>query len=271
MEALDHLSLLPLMGIAIDDALTKWETHLKDHEKTPAYDSLIDTESKDTETKIQALKHLLDALPARYNALVRGSRDSGTEFFTLPEQCADLLKDLNNPDPDLALDDWFNKVIYAKAFVKNIMRVEKGIRDDEQERLQFLKLMKANHKGLVLVHNDGELGPDEVEKLMDAMVEHGVSMMDVGLYEEEALALMDNGLTADQVYDLMISTLDEEELKGFDDFVAAQSGPEQAGNGVSFGVCTVCIFTKAYSLPVSMRSNTSCETMPFPPPAFNTM
>lgn len=172
----DDMALLPKLGIAIDTSLATWESYTETLADQPTYESIISTDLQDTSTKAKALLHLLDTLPSRHAALVVAYSDDKLEYVGLSDICTNLLEELQKPESDVELDSWFNRTLAGKKSVTTVVQLEKDIRSEEQGRLQELRRLKASQLALMSVYQDGELGDNEVEKLLDAMEEVGVHL-----------------------------------------------------------------------------------------------
>ena len=185
MEINDITTLLPKLGIAIDTTLAAWEAYLDTLSKQPTYESIISQESKEVSTKVKALLHLLEDLPLRHAALVQSYCDNKLSFIELSDQCADLLQELQKPESEVDLEEWFSKALTGKKFVKEVATLENEIRDEEQGRLQELRRLHAIQTALMGVLADGELGVKEIEALLEAMEAIGVSLAGSGAVNEE--------------------------------------------------------------------------------------
>ena len=184
MAASGSASLLTRLGAAINNSLAAWELYLETFTENPTYDSIISTDTKDVTTKVKALQYLLETLPSRHTALAQSYCDTSLNFAELSDICRNLLDELRNPASDLDLNAWFNKIVISKRFVDGILTLGKDIGEQEQGRLQQLRRSKAIHVSLVAVLKDGELGKKEVDKMLEAMDELGVSLADTGVTGE---------------------------------------------------------------------------------------
>ena len=186
MNNTNYITTLPRLGTTIDTALATWETYLQTLTEHPTYESIVSNTTKDIATKVKALQHVLDTLPARHKALVQSYSDTNLEPVELSNICANLLEELKNPRSGLELDAWFTKTLATKKTTTGIAQLEKDIMDEEQGRLQELRRLKAIHMSLTSVLADGELGKKEVDMMLDAMEELGVSLADCGADTEVA-------------------------------------------------------------------------------------
>ena len=176
METNDHANVISKLGVAIEISLTEWETYLATLADQATYEAIISGEIHDTATKREALRHLLEVLPCRHAALVIAYGDPKVNFIELDRPCGDLLSELQGPKSDVDLGSWFNRVLPGKKLIKTISQYEIDIRSAEQGRLQELNRLKAQQFALTMVSKDGELGANEVGKLLDAMEEIGISL-----------------------------------------------------------------------------------------------
>lgn len=176
METNDHANILSKLGVAIDGSLAEWEAYLATLADQATYQTIISGDIQDTATKTAALRHLLEVLPCRHAALVIAYGDPKITFIELDRPCGNLLSELQDPRSDVDFGSWFNRVLPGKKLIKSITQYEADIRSAEQGRLQELNRLKAQHFALTMVLKDGELGADEVGKLLDAMEEIGVPL-----------------------------------------------------------------------------------------------
>ena len=192
MQVDDVSTLLPRLAVAIETSLAAWEAYLEDVSGQATYETIISSDIKEVGTKVKALEYLLDVLPSRHMALVLAYCDSENNSSELSDVCATLLEELQKPGSDLDLEAWFSKTITSKRFIKDIVGLEKDLKDDEQSRLQDLRRLKAVHSGLMEVLADGELAVEEVDALLTAMEEVGVSLAGSGAINE-AVDLVGDG------------------------------------------------------------------------------
>ena len=176
METKDTMNYLLKLGIAIDTSLAAWKEYLDTLPEQLTYEAIISNDIQNATTKAKALLHLLEVLPTRHAALTISYGDSTLNFVQLSAPCANLLRELQKPESHVELKSWFNRTITSKKLVNSIAEFERDVETEEQGRLQELRRLKAIHLGLTKVHEDGELGEKEVEKLVDAMEEVGVSV-----------------------------------------------------------------------------------------------
>jgi hypothetical protein len=174
MDAEDYIALMTKLGVAIDAAIAHWETYLAEYEDHPSYENIIPLDKPDSSTKAKALQYLLQTLPDRYAALVRSYTDLDLEQVQLPDVCGNLLDELQSENHDVDLTAWFKTPLVGKKSFDRIQSVEKEIKDMEAARKQELHRLKANHLMMMEVLSDGELGMEDVERLLDAMEAMGV-------------------------------------------------------------------------------------------------
>lgn len=122
-------------GTAIDTSLATWQTYLETVAQDLSYDAILADDAKTPSTKVQALRHLLESLPARYAALRHSYCDPELEIVMLSDQCAGLLEELDNAECPVELSQWFNFVT-SKRFISTAVQLEKEMREEEQSRLQ---------------------------------------------------------------------------------------------------------------------------------------
>lgn len=100
------------------------------------------------------------------------------------------------PQTKIEFDECFNN-LSSRRMVKKIEELEKEVREEEQSRLQHLKLLKANQMSLVMVLEEGKLGKPEVMTLVEAMEEVGVELAGFGIAETEVDATEKQDAKAD--------------------------------------------------------------------------
>jgi hypothetical protein len=186
METIDTMNFLLKLGIAIDSSLAAWKGYLDTLPEQLTYEAIIANDIQDATTKAKALLHLLEVLPSRHAALIISYGDSTLKFIELSAQCANLLSELQKPESHVELKSWFNRTITNKKLVNSIAQFERDVNTEEQGRLQELRRLKAIYLGLMSVYEDSELGEKEVEDLLDAMEEVGVSLAVPGAFTELA-------------------------------------------------------------------------------------
>jgi hypothetical protein len=184
METNDRSNVLAKIGVAIDTSLREWEEYLATIADQASYETIISESIQDTTTKTKALRHLLEVLPCRHAALVIAYGDANIKFIELDRPCANLFAELQKAKSDVDLGTWFNRVLLGKKLVKTISQYEADVHSAEQGRLQELNRLKAQHLALTMVSKDGELGANEVGKLLDAMEEIGVPLEIPGAFAD---------------------------------------------------------------------------------------
>ena len=184
MEGNDHLALLLKLGSAIDDALSTWEAYLEILKEQTAYEAIVSEGDKSTATKVKALQHILDTLPARQTALVKSHNDPNIILLELPEICANLLDELQRLEIEVELDGCFNTILTSQRLFKKVADLEKDLRNEEDCHAQDLRRLKANHILLTGIGQDGELEQEHVVALVEAMEAVGVPLFGCGIPEE---------------------------------------------------------------------------------------
>ena len=186
MTETDSNTLFNKFGDAVDNSLAAWESYLETLTGQPTFESIVSDNSKDASTKIKALQHILETLPSRHATLAQAYCDTEIKFAELSDTCTNLLEELQKPASNLDLSAWFKQVITGKKFISGIDAIEKDIGVEEQGRLQQLRRLKAVHVSLLAVLADGELGDKEVEVMLEAMEELGVSVAGTVVVREVA-------------------------------------------------------------------------------------
>ena len=100
----------------------------------PTYESIILNDLKNISTKVKALEHILDTLPARYTAIERSYNDPALDCFDLSQLCANLSEELQSPGSGIELDNWFSKILTSKKLLRDVAALENGIKDEEADQ-----------------------------------------------------------------------------------------------------------------------------------------
>ncbi len=183
MDTETYLTLLPKLGIAIDNSLTAWEAYIAEVRQQEDFTTIISSESDDSATKAKALQHILFTLPLRHEALVKSWGDPKLRSVELSETCDRLLAQLMKYPDGTELNACYDEVIASKRFIDRVVAVEEETRECEDRRSQVLRSLKAVHINLMEVRGDGELGAGDIVALVDAMEAVGVSLVGLEGFE----------------------------------------------------------------------------------------
>ena len=163
--------------------------YLHSQNTTPSYESLTADGNTDVDMKIKCLRHILETLPNRHKALTNAYNAAETEQVELADQCAVLLEQLKvasevpygesvaaSTDKRLgSLGYYDQKLFRGKKFRADISAQDKEIGKLEVARLEELKELMAMFEELVIVREQGVLELAQVQLLVEAMDDIGLS------------------------------------------------------------------------------------------------
>ncbi|EME47286.1 hypothetical protein DOTSEDRAFT_122450 [Dothistroma septosporum NZE10] len=180
---------LEKLGTIIDEELKSWMVYLHSQNTTPSYESLTADGNTDTNTKIKCLRHILGTLPTRHKALINAYNAAETEQVELADQCAVLLEQLKvasevpcdesaapGDDKKLDLNGYYDQKLFrGKKFRADIIAQDKEIGKLEVARLEELKELMTTFEELMIVREEGMLEFKQVQLLVEAMDDIGLS------------------------------------------------------------------------------------------------
>lgn len=191
---------LEKLGSIIEEELKSWMIYLHSQSGAPSYEILTSDDKTDAATKIKCLRHILETLPTRHKALINAYNAAETEQVELADQCAVLLEQLQvaaevPPNESKAAGDEDNKkldlqgyydqkLFRGKKFKADIVAQDKEIGKLEAARLEELKELMTMFEELMIVREEGVLELKQVQLLVEAMDDVGLSASSALVGEE---------------------------------------------------------------------------------------
>ncbi|KAK4631702.1 hypothetical protein CLAFUW4_02513 [Fulvia fulva] len=180
---------LEKLGSIIEEELKSWMIYLHSQSGAPSYEILTSDDKTDAATKIKCLRHILETLPTRHKALINAYNAAETEQVELADQCAVLLEQLQvaaevPPNESKAAGDEDNKKLDLQGYYDQKLFRGKKFKADIAARLEELKELMTMFEELMIVREEGVLELKQVQLLVEAMDDVGLSASSALVGEE---------------------------------------------------------------------------------------
>ncbi|GIZ46534.1 hypothetical protein CKM354_000965800 [Cercospora kikuchii] len=168
---------LSMLDDIITSELSYWAHYMSAAATQTSYSEITSNETT-TETKIAALRHVLETLPLRYQALATAYSDTHSESVEIPENLQTLLQNLAEDPTEVELEGWYDqKWLQRKKFRSDIMSMDGEVRRLEEARMQELKALMLMVEEMKLAAADGSVDDEALTHLIHAADEVGLGLV----------------------------------------------------------------------------------------------